>query len=587
MRSCSAPRASSARPASSTTSRASTAVGGLLGLFLWGAAAAHAVPVTIVATNDLHGRLERVAAVAGHVKPLRAALAAQRGGLVLVDAGDMFQGTLESNLGEGRSIVDAYNALGYDAVAIGNHEFDFGPEGPAATAKTAEEDPRGALKARAAAARFPFLAANTIDEATGQPVDWRNVRPSTTVTIGRGANAVVVGIVGITTIDTPKTTIAGNVRGLRFAPLAPAVQAEATSLRAAGARVVVVVAHAGGRCDEGATERPVTDVSSCDPDAEIFRLARELPPGLVDVIVAGHTHQAVAHAVNGIPIVEAWANGRGLSRVDLDVTKDAVRVVRVHRPRRVCGPKENDDVAIAACKPEPWPLVAEPVKVTVDQGLLRRFGPALREAGALRERALGVVVDEEIRRGYDRESALGNLFADLMREALPGADVALMNGGGIRGNLPAGPLTYGSVFEMMPFDNRFATTRLTGAELRRVLERNLSASKKGGLLSVSGLRVATTCAAGQATVQLTRDDGRVVGDEETLTVIATDFVALGGDGGLGVPEERVVLDEGDPVREHLARVLQQRGGRLAAATFFTPDTARLKTAGQETARCGP
>jgi 2',3'-cyclic-nucleotide 2'-phosphodiesterase (5'-nucleotidase family) len=556
-------------------------------LALAAAASAGAVPISVVGTNDLHGRLERIAAVAGHIKPLRAALEVQRGGVVLVDAGDMFQGTIESNLGEGRSVVDAYNALGYDAVAVGNHEFDFGPEGPAATAKGAEDDPRGALKARAAQARFPFLAANTIDEATGKPVAWPNVRPSTMVTIGRGALAVRVGLVGVTTLDTPRTTIAGNIRGLRFAPLVGTVQAEAEALRAAGARLVVVVAHAGGRCDEAAITAPFTDVSSCDADAEIFRLARELPAGLVDVIVAGHTHQALAHVVGGIPVVEAWANGRGLSRVDFDVTKDAVRLVRVHPPRRVCGPKENDDVAIAGCAPDRWPLVGDPVAVAVDQPFLRRLAPALQDAAALRARPLGVIVDDEIRRGYDRESPLGNLFADLMRDAMPGADVALMNGGGIRSNLPPGPLTYGAVFEMMPFDNRFATTKMTAAELRRVLERNLSAAKKGGLLSISGLQVQTTCAAGKATARLLRPDGRGVGDDEVLVVVATDFVALGGDGGLGVAEDRVVLDEGEPVREHLARQLSRRGGHLTAATWWSPGTARMQTAGQETARCAP
>jgi hypothetical protein len=124
-----------------------------------------------------------------------------------------------------------------------------------------------------------------------------------------------------------------------------------------------------------------------------------------------------------------------------------------------------------------------------------------------------------------------------------------------------------------------------------VLERNLSATKKGGVLSVSGVRVETTCTAGQATVRLVRDGGRAVADEDRLVVVATDFVALGGDGGLGVAEERIVLDEGEPVREHLARVLSARGGHLDSTSYFTPDTARMTTstqqAGVPAARCGP
>jgi 5'-nucleotidase len=97
------------------------------------------VTVSIVGTNDLHGavigRRERggLPTLAGFVANLRAARERDGGAVLLLDAGDMFQGTLESNLNEGAAVVAAYNALGYDAAAIGNHEFDFGPAGERAT----------------------------------------------------------------------------------------------------------------------------------------------------------------------------------------------------------------------------------------------------------------------------------------------------------------------------------------------------------------------------------------------------------------------------------------------------------------------
>ena len=141
------------------------------------AAPTSAAPITlsIVGTNDLHGGVVArngrggLALLGGYVNNLRAARARDGGAVLLIDAGDMFQGTLESNLGEGAAVVAAYNALGYAAAAIGNHEFDFGPVGPAATPRTPADDPRGALKARAAEARFPFLAANLIETATRRP----------------------------------------------------------------------------------------------------------------------------------------------------------------------------------------------------------------------------------------------------------------------------------------------------------------------------------------------------------------------------------------------------------------------------------
>src|SRR5947207_644615 len=112
------------------------------------------VTISIVGTNDLHGALDRLPILAGYLANLRAVRAADGGAVVLVDAGDMFQGTLESNLNEGAAVIEAYNALHYDAVTLGNHEFDFGPEGPDATVKAEDDDPRGAIKARAAEAKF-------------------------------------------------------------------------------------------------------------------------------------------------------------------------------------------------------------------------------------------------------------------------------------------------------------------------------------------------------------------------------------------------------------------------------------------------
>lgn len=144
----------------------------------------------------------------------------------------MWQGKLESNLDEGASVVAAYNALGYAAAAIGNHEFDFGPLDPAATPRSPSDDPRGALKARAREARFPFLAANLIDTSSGQPTNWPNMKPSSVVL----AAGIKVGIVGVLTASGLTETIAANVRGLALAPLAESVAVYANRLREEGRR---------------------------------------------------------------------------------------------------------------------------------------------------------------------------------------------------------------------------------------------------------------------------------------------------------------------------------------------------------------
>ena len=145
--------------------------------------------LSLIGTNDVHGALlagenrSGLAAMSGYVNAVRAARQADDGAVLLIDAGDMWQGTLESNITEGASVVAAFNAMQYTAAAIGNHEFDFGPAGPLPIPESKADDPRGALKQRAREAEFPFLAANLIDEATGLPVAWDNVQPSVIVDV--------------------------------------------------------------------------------------------------------------------------------------------------------------------------------------------------------------------------------------------------------------------------------------------------------------------------------------------------------------------------------------------------------------------
>src|SRR6187551_3225373 len=157
--------------------------------------------ITIIGTNDLHGALDRMPLLAGFVANARAAREADGGAVLLLDGGDMFQGTLESNLAEGADIVRAYNAIGYTAAAVGNHEFDFGPAGPLATPSSDDDDPRGALKARASEAKFPFLVSNISDAKSGSRIKWPNMPASVLVEAG----GTKVGIIGAATESTPYT----------------------------------------------------------------------------------------------------------------------------------------------------------------------------------------------------------------------------------------------------------------------------------------------------------------------------------------------------------------------------------------------
>jgi 2',3'-cyclic-nucleotide 2'-phosphodiesterase (5'-nucleotidase family) len=147
----------------------------------------------------------------------------------------------------------------------------------------------------------------------------------------------------------------------------------------------------------------------------------------------------------------------------------------------------------------------------------------------------------------------------MMRTARPRADVALTNGGGVRTDLPVGPLTYGRLFEALPFDNRFATVHVTGADLAEMIARNLG--RENGILSVSGVRADARCLNGTLAVMLSRPDGRPIAPAARLTLVTSDFLATGGDGLLSENlQHRAVLDDGPPIREALANLL--RAGKV-------------------------
>jgi 2',3'-cyclic-nucleotide 2'-phosphodiesterase (5'-nucleotidase family) len=528
--------------------------------------------LSIVGTSDLHGAafprngLGGLPLLAGYVNNLRAARTVDGGAVLLIDSGDTFQGDVESNLSEGALIVDAYNAMGYTAQAVGNHDFDFGSvDSPAA--RQLPGDLRGALKARAAQARYPFLAANLIDETTGRPVEWPNVRPSVVV----DAAGVKVGVLGVMTIDALRSTLAANVQGLRIAPLGPTIAAEASKLRAAGAEVVIVASHAGGRCDR--FDLPA-DLSSCESESEIFQVARSLPHGLVDVIAAGHTHGGLAHQVNGIGIIQPFSRGQALSRVDivLDRRTRSVARIQLFAPRGVCTQHdpitENCVPATASAAPTKY----EGRAVTPDPAIVQAMAPALQRVHTLQATTLGASLDVPIGRVGKLGSPIGNLFADALRDAVPGADVAVINNAarGLRADLPGGPITFGQLYDVFPFDNRVARITVTGAELGRWLAAEIRLGRRGAL-GISGVAVRASCLADDIHVDLLRTAGRPIHDDDRLLAVTIGAPTLSGSlaspaplGGVGPTENAPVVRE--VVEDWFRRLGHLSRGQLDDAT---------------------
>src|SRR5437773_991315 len=473
-----------------------------------------------LAFNDFHGALEpqvwpwsdgRPVGGAAALKPWLDSLArACYCTSVRLDAGDEMQGTPVSNFNFGRPVIAALNALGIDAAAIGNHEFDW-------TVDT--------LRARMAEAHYHFLAANITDTAGTTRPAW--AEPFSVIQRG----GVRVAAIGLALPATPQSTSPRNVRGLAFGDGARAVRRVLPQARAAG-DYVIVVAHVGAFCDGDGAAAPLGP-AACH--GEIVDLARGLDSGSVDLIVSGHTHSLVNTVVNGIPIVQARSSGAGIAVVDfvrVSGPGGARREVRARIETPFADRVRPDAALVDALR-----LSQASVSVITDRPVVR-FGAELRRTGA--------------------EYGLGRLIADAQRNVAK-ADVALVNNGGIRADVAAGLATYGDLYRVEPFQNRLMRLAVSGKVLKQALEHAVAGD--GPDAHVAGIVVwyDPGKAPGHRVQRLRLANGKDVDDDRTYTVAVGDFLAAGGSGYAmlqGAPSGEVGVTDLDALIQYLA-VLRQ------------------------------
>jgi 5'-nucleotidase len=345
--------------------------------------------------------------------------------------------------------------------------------------------------------------------------------------------------------------------------------------------VVIALVHAGGECRHFGDP---DDLTECNPDSEIFELAKALPEHALDLIVGGHTHAPIAHRVHGIPIIESFANARAFGRVDLTVDVSSGRVVeaQIFAPHTLC----LDELGTPICTHESY----EGTPVTRDAKVSTAIAADLEAASAERSRPLGVSVVSEVTRSSTAESPLGNLLADLMLKAFPGADAAFNNSSSVRTALAPGPLTYGRIFEMFPFDNALATLRLPAATLALLISESLTGAHS--FLSLAGLRANAHCEGERLVVELTQPNGQPLPAEKMLTIVTSDFLASHGEGllnPLSLPEGNLQVHRDRLMRDALVTGLQsfpnQRlDGRDPA--LFDTEHPRVRYSGRRPLRCG-
>ena len=502
------------------------------------------IRIDIVSTSDTHGwalpheaRLPDgtlvesggLANLGGYLKILREK---NPGGVVLVDGGDVFQGTLISNLFEGISVVEAMNGLGYDAMAIGNHEFDYGPKGPKAIAAEGD-DPLGALHEVSKAAKFQVLARNVTLKGTDARPDI--IDPDGFIIVER--NGVKIGILGLATPDTVTTSNPVNLAGLDFHDMAAVAADGAAAMKAQGAEVIVGVFHEGNRCADLSNPK---DLTSCDSERGLIQLANALPHGLFDVIVGGHTHASLGHFVNGMALIQSGAQALAFGLVELTLDGETHRPIadktRIRSTIPIC-PKVFEGTE--SCNVRQYkegmklvPAAFEGEEIVPDAAVAEVLKGYADKVEAIKAEELGATVKTAMHRQYRSECPLGNALSDILRSYTT-SDFSMLNSGGLRMDLEAGPVRYGDIFNILPFDNYTATLKLTGAEVVRMFEVLLSSQH--GVPQVSGLKLTVEMCSDGAHVLKALDARNKPLDtkpnsKKLYTLTTSDFLASGGDG---------------------------------------------------------
>jgi 2',3'-cyclic-nucleotide 2'-phosphodiesterase (5'-nucleotidase family) len=320
------------------------------------------------------------------------------------------------------------------------------------------------MRKRIGQAKFPILSANVI-------LPFDDVDQTAVIR----AKGIRFGVVGLTTNDTPTTTHPKNLKNVQFIDVVRALEQRLPSLRRAS-DMVILVAHIA----------PV----------EELRIARAFPE--IKLIISGHSHTELREPLreNDTTIVRTGSFGRFVGRVDLTFED---RVLKRMAPRLI---------EVQGVPPDPDAVrMLEPYRKKVEQ----QMNAVLGEATAVLPRPI------------EEGGAILNLVADAYR-AKTGAQIALANAGGIRTSLPAGPITYGKIFEILPFENTIVTLKVTGAQLKRSLGI--------GLAAVSGVRVVLDLRkpARERLISATLDDGSPILDTATYSVTINDFMQAGGDG---------------------------------------------------------
>lgn len=494
----------------------------------------------VLHTNDLHSRIESinkydstcgeedeakgecfggVARLFTKVNELRDSLKADGQNVIVLDAGDQYQGSLFYTTYKGKETVEFMNAIGYDVMAVGNHEFDDGPEG---------------LEILASGVDFPVISSNL--DLSQSDLLRDKVEKSVVLEVG----GEKIGIISALAMDTPETAAPGDK--VIFQDDLESLKAETERLTGEGVNKIIALTHVGYLRDQ--------------------EFAAQVP-GL-DAVIGGHSHTLLGEMEGAagpyptmvagtdgteVPVAQAYAYSKYLGHLTLTF---------------------DDSGKLKSVEGQPILLDAS---VTPDAKIAARVTEMAGPIEALRNK---VVAQTKAPIGGDREHCraeeceMGTLVADAMLDRVKGqgVSIAIQNGGGLRASIDEGEVTMGDIYAVLPFQNTLATFEASGATVMAALENGLSQIEEGAgrFPQVAGMKYSFDAAApsGNRVSEVQVADGKggwaALDPAKTYGVVTNNYVRNGGDGyKMFETDGKNAYDFGPDLAEVLAQYLAAQG----------------------------
>ena len=429
----------------------------------------------IMFSNDVHGGIDRAeatfmnpdfppqlgggASAATLIKQVRA-LGNEKRESMLLDCGDFFQGRPVGSVTKGKAVIEYMNAIGYDAMTIGNHEYDIMDDELIETLELAN---------------FPILSCNIIDRRTNE-LPWYVVPYRIFERLG-----LRIGIVGFTTTDTELMSFPEHIKNIDFVNEKEAVNKYVQIVREKEkADIVIVLGHAGLPYDVESTYlsrydnagNPLRSERTAVWGYDAQEIAREVPG--IDLFLGGHMHRGVPKPwidpYTHTMVIQGYAYGSNLGWITLTIDPETKTISGYESPAL----REGSMITLFEDQFIPDAELSETIGAQV----------AVAEKGM--DEIIGTAAVYLSRTNVDAQSLMGNTITDAMRNEV-NADFAFLNLGGVRADIKSGPVTYRDIFNVMPFDNMVVSFKCTGEFLRKIIETRVEGGRHG--LVVSGVNV--------------------------------------------------------------------------------------------------